>query len=61
LLRVVLLVVDVSLQGKFEEMEPGKRLVFSWRFNNWEDGCFSKVRWCHNTPQQLHAHLYGVR
>lgn len=33
------------VQGKFEELQPGKRLVFSWRFNNWEDGCFSKV-WC---------------
>ena len=32
------------LQGKFEELQPAKRLVFSWRFNNWEDGCLSKVR-----------------
>lgn len=43
LLRIVLLGATI-LQGKFEELEPGKRLVFSWRFNNWEEGCFSKVR-----------------
>lgn len=31
------------MQGKFEELQPAKRLVFSWRFNNWEDDCYSKV------------------
>lgn len=35
--------VMVLSQGKFEELQPARRLVFSWRFNNWEDGCFSKV------------------
>lgn len=33
----------VLWQGKFEELQPGKQLMFSWRFNNWEDGCYSKV------------------
>lgn len=35
--------VSVCAQGKFEELQPGKQLVFSWRFNNWEDNCYSKV------------------
>jgi hypothetical protein len=42
---LVVLLGGTFPQGKFEELEPGKRLVFSWRFNNWEDGCFSKVCW----------------
>lgn len=42
---VVCAAACVLWQGKFEELQPGKQLVFSWRFNNWEDGCYSKVRW----------------
>lgn len=33
-------------QGDFEELVPGKRLVMRWRFNNWEDDCYSKVCVC---------------
>jgi uncharacterized protein YndB with AHSA1/START domain len=30
--------------GTFVELVPGQRIVMQWRFNNWEDDCFSKVR-----------------
>jgi uncharacterized protein YndB with AHSA1/START domain len=42
--NVVAVCGAVCMQGKFEELQPGKRLVFSWRFNNWEEDCYSKVR-----------------
>jgi uncharacterized protein YndB with AHSA1/START domain len=52
------------LQGKFEELQPAKRLVFSWRFNNWEDGCFSKVRQvmgcCAELQMLLSTHLANL-
>jgi hypothetical protein len=30
-------------QGTFEELEPGRRIVMAWRFNNWDEDCLSKV------------------
>lgn len=32
-----------SVEGVFEELAPGQRLVMRWRFSTWADGCFSKV------------------
>uniref|UniRef100_A0A7S3RA74 Activator of Hsp90 ATPase AHSA1-like N-terminal domain-containing protein n=1 Tax=Dunaliella tertiolecta TaxID=3047 RepID=A0A7S3RA74_DUNTE len=32
-----------AVQGEFEELVPGKRLVLDWRFSSWCDGCMSKV------------------
>jgi uncharacterized protein YndB with AHSA1/START domain len=30
--------------GSYEQLVPGERLVLTWRFNSWEDGCTSRVR-----------------
>eukprot|EP00882_Tetradesmus_deserticola_P008632 GHRQ01009101.1.p1 GENE.GHRQ01009101.1~~GHRQ01009101.1.p1 ORF type:complete len:352 (+),score=138.82 GHRQ01009101.1:1029-2084(+) len=32
-----------NIAGTFAELVPGQRLVMSWRFNSWEEGCESKV------------------
>uniref|UniRef100_A0A383VZK0 Activator of Hsp90 ATPase AHSA1-like N-terminal domain-containing protein n=1 Tax=Tetradesmus obliquus TaxID=3088 RepID=A0A383VZK0_TETOB len=32
-----------NITGTFQELVPGQRLVMSWRFNSWEEGCLSKV------------------
>eukprot|EP00891_Asterochloris_glomerata_P004208 jgi/Astpho2/4208/fgenesh1_pm.00064_%23_11_t len=34
---------DGTVQGKFEELEPAKRLVLQWRFRNWPKDAWSKV------------------
>ncbi len=33
-----------SVVGKTTELDPPKRIVQDWRFNNWDEGVFSKVR-----------------
>jgi hypothetical protein len=58
------------LAGTFQELVPGQRLVMSWRFNSWEEGCESKVRlqhcvWHRMTARpghsmQLILHLLGL-
>ncbi|CAD7698022.1 unnamed protein product [Ostreobium quekettii] len=32
-----------SVSGRFIELEQDKKLSMKWRFNNWEEGCFSQV------------------
>lgn len=32
-----------SVVGEFVEMQPHSKLVMKWRFNTWEEGCFSVV------------------
>ncbi|GLI64162.1 hypothetical protein VaNZ11_007347 [Volvox africanus] len=32
-----------SITGEFIELSPPNRIVMRWRFNTWEEGCFSKV------------------
>ncbi|GFH19106.1 Aha1_N domain-containing protein, partial [Haematococcus lacustris] len=32
-----------AVQGEFSEVQPGKRLAMSWRFNNWAEGVTSQV------------------
>ncbi|GLC34612.1 hypothetical protein PLESTB_001242500 [Pleodorina starrii] len=32
-----------SITGEFLELSAPHRIVMRWRFNTWEDGCFSKV------------------
>ncbi|KAJ9533827.1 hypothetical protein QJQ45_026913 [Haematococcus lacustris] len=33
----------LGVQGEFSEVQPGKRLAMSWRFNNWAEGVTSQV------------------
>eukprot|EP00878_Enallax_costatus_P000854 GHUV01000980.1.p1 GENE.GHUV01000980.1~~GHUV01000980.1.p1 ORF type:complete len:343 (+),score=79.37 GHUV01000980.1:185-1213(+) len=40
-----------SISGSFEEMQPGEKLVMSWRFNSWEEGCMSKVELTFSEPE----------
>lgn len=33
-----------SISGRFKELQADKQIVMDWRFNNWSEGCYSKVK-----------------
>lgn len=40
-----------SIEGEFVELQPPGKIVMKWRFNTWEDGCFSKVELSIDEPE----------